>query len=319
MKRIIKLQKNEIKNIISESVKRVLNEMGTPKQNAFLKNLMGSRYDPKYDNYSVSDTGKLIQQEIDRRNSNRNQVGNLASQRQLDFIQNNKYYPIPSITQIANKLTKDDAAKMVTALNPYSNGGYTYYGHVRQRKEDWLPEMKDVVVPILEKYGLQQEAQRISTEVDTFMNKFKAKQDKQQQKLKKEKMDKFMNGQHTLFFISTKDQDNLSQHTTERLSRDIYMDGKLEHEMCWDIAELATDMTKMSINEIQSEVQRTGYNSYQTIVLGYDNPCYTVLWVAFDIMGRQTIAGRIVEETDYSKAYNFAKNNLYKQDNGGHI
>lgn len=319
MKRTIRLNESELKRMISESVKKVLTEMGTPKQNAFLKSLMGSRYDPKYDNYSVGDTGKLIQQEIDRRNTNRSQIGNLASQRQLDFIQSNKYFPIPSITQIQNRLTKDDAAAMVTALNPYSNGGYTYYGHVRQKKEEWLPEMRDVVVPILEKYGLQQEAQRIKTEVDTFMAKFNAKQDRQQQKLKKEKMNKFINGQHTLFFISSKDQNTQSQHTLAQISNNIFMDGKLEQEMAWDIADLASDLTKMSVNDVQSEVQRTGYSSYQTIVLGYDNPCYTVLWVAFDMMGRPTIAGRIVDEIDFNKAYTFAKNNVYKQDNGGHI
>lgn len=319
MKRTIGINESDLKRMISESVKSVLTEMGTPKQNAFLKSLMGSRYDPKYDNYSVGDTGKLIQQEIDRRNTNRSQIGNLASQRQLDFIQNNKYFSIPSITQIQNRLTKDDAAAMVTALNPYSNGGYTYYGHVRQKKEEWLPEMRDVVVPILEKYGLQQEVQRINSEVDTFMSKFNAKQNRQQEKLKKERMNNFMKGLHTLFFINTQDQINLNQHNTTRISPNIYIDGILERKIHWDIAELATDLTRVSVSEIVNEVQRNGYTYYQTIVLGYDNPCFTVLWVAFDKMGRQTIAGRIVDENDFTKANTFAKNNVYKQDNGGHI
>jgi len=314
MKQIFRLTEQDIKHML----KNVLNEMGTVRQNAFLKSLMGNRYDPKYDNYSVGDTGKLIQQELDRQKQ-RNQIPNLATSRQLDFIENNKYFPIPTIRQIDDKLTKDDAAILVTALNPYSNGTYTYYGHTRQRKEEWLPEMKDNVVPILDKYGLTQESDRIKTYVDNFMSKHQAKIDRAQQKQMQQKMQDFQNSPNTLFFISTKDNDNIQQHTTQRIGSNVWMDGKLQDKMNWDIAELATDLTKQSISEIEKKVDSMAYTCLPAIILGYDRPCYAVLWMGVDMMGTTTICGRIVDMDDHSKAYNLAKQLVFKRDNGQHI
>ena len=122
-----------IDKIIAESVRNTINEMGTYRQNSFLRKLMGNRYKPEYDDYSVSDTSRMIQQELDRQKSE--QQSNTASEKQISFIENNNYYSIPTIRKIEGKLTKEDAKILVSALNPYTNGRYTYYGHAREKKE----------------------------------------------------------------------------------------------------------------------------------------------------------------------------------------
>ena len=69
MNKVVKLTETDLHNMIIEGVKKVLKEnemeeMGTPKQNAFLKKLMGDRHKPEYDNLSVADTSKMIDQEL---------------------------------------------------------------------------------------------------------------------------------------------------------------------------------------------------------------------------------------------------------------
>ena len=110
MARIEDNKKVKLKRIISESVRKTLNEMGTYKQNAFLQRPMGNRYKPEYDKLSVGDTSALIQKELDAQKQQQNQTA-FATEKQINFIQNNKYFPIPSITQVADKLTKNDAMK----------------------------------------------------------------------------------------------------------------------------------------------------------------------------------------------------------------
>ena len=317
MKKTIRLTENKLKNMIVKSVNNALNEMGTPKQNAFLRKLMGNRYKSEYDDLPVSKSSEMIDTELQRQKNERN--SDKASPKQIDFIENNKYYSIPSIRTIADRLTKQDANALVSALNPYTNGMYTYYGHARQRKKEWLPQMKNIVVPILEKYGLSREAQDVISYVDKFIETFNAKNERKAAKEKENRFNQTLNGENTLFFISTKDEENMSQHQTERLSTEIYMDGILEQKMGWDIAELATDMTKYSIDKIKEYVINWGRISFPTIVLGYNNTCYTYLWVGYDFSGKRTICGVIVDEDDRHKANDFAKENFGKQANGGRL
>ena len=135
MKKKIRLTESKLKNMIVKSVNNALNEMGTPKQNAFLRKLMGNRYKSEYDDLPVSKSSEMIDTELQRQKNEHN--SDKASPKQIDFIENNKYYSIPSIRTIADRLTKQDANALVSALNPYTNGIYTYYGHARQRKEEW--------------------------------------------------------------------------------------------------------------------------------------------------------------------------------------
>ena len=310
MKKTIRLTESELKNMIAESVSKTLNEMGTPKQNAFLQRLMGNRYKPEYDNLPVNKASELIDAELQRQNDERN--SGKASPKQIDFIENNKYYSIPSIRTIADSLTKQDANALVSALNPYTNGKYTYYGHARQKKEQWLPQMKEAVVPILEKYGLSQEAQDVVSYVDNFMEKFNAKAEKKAAKEKEERLNRIMNADNTLFFVSTQDEENVKQHECERLSHELFMDGILESKMHWDIPYLVTDMTKYSMDTIKDYVEQYGVVTFPSIVIGYDGICSCVLWKGFDFAYRPSICGRLVDESESRKAYQFGKENLGK-------
>lgn len=56
---MIRLSENKINQIVNRSIKQVLSEMGTPKQNAFLQKLVG---DNRYDDLSVPDASKKIDQ-----------------------------------------------------------------------------------------------------------------------------------------------------------------------------------------------------------------------------------------------------------------
>ena len=300
--------------MIAKSVRKTLNEMGTPRQNAFLQRLMGNRYKPEYDNLPVNKSSELIDAELQRQKNERN--SDKASSKQIDFIENNKYYSIPSIRTVADKLTKQDANALVSALNPYTNGMYTYYGHARQKKEQWLPQMKETVVPILEKYGLSQEAQDVVSYVDNFMEKFNAKAEKKAAKEKEERLNRIMNAENTLFFVSTQDDENVKQHECKRLSYELYMDGILENKMHWDIPYLVSDMTNYSIEKINDYVEQYGIVTFPSIVIGYDGICTCVLWKGFDFGYRPTICGRLVDESESTKAYQFGKENLNKQANG---
>ena len=111
---------------------------------------MGDRYKPEYDTLSVTDASDMINRELD---AQRGSQPNGATEKQIDFIASNKYYPIPDIMTVKDKLSKDDASEMIGAINPYQ-GRATYYGNVRTKKEEWLPNMLEVVEPILQKYGL---------------------------------------------------------------------------------------------------------------------------------------------------------------------
>ena len=65
------MTENDLHTIIKESVMEIIkengmDEMGTQKQNAFLKKLMGDRYKPEYDNLSVADSSKMIDAELNK-------------------------------------------------------------------------------------------------------------------------------------------------------------------------------------------------------------------------------------------------------------
>ena len=146
------------------------------------------------------------------------------------------------------------------------------------------------------------------------------KREKEQKQREEAEMEKIKNDPNTLFFISTKDEENLEQHQIENFSRNVWMDGKLEEKMSWDIAYLARDLTKLQKSEIDTHLsQMNGMVSYPTIVLGYDKPCRTLVWIGFDIMGRRTLCGRIVDATDFGKAYDLGKKSVFKQDTGDSI
>lgn len=302
MKKRIRLTESDLHRVIKESVKRVLNEMGTPKQNSFLRSLMGSRYDPSYDRLPVSDTSALISKELAFAKQRANSPVKLATAKQIDFIKGNRYYAIPTIESISDKLTIEDAKSLVEALNPYTNGTFTYYGHSRERKEVWLPRMKSVVVPILQKYGLDNEANDVSVYVDTFMDKYYAKIERDKKKAEEKAFNDAMNSDRTLFFISSQDEENLSSHQVYNVHfHNFYMDGKLENAMGWDIADLCSDLSKITMDDLKKQVFGGSYSSYNAIVLGYDKLCKAVFWPGPDLRGNLTIHGRIVDYEDYSK------------------
>lgn len=303
MKKI--LSENELRRLVESAVRNVLNEMGTPRQNDFLRSLMGDRYQDEYDNLPPQQSSQMIQAELDRQKAERG--SHLATQRQLSFIANNKYYPIPTITKIEGQLTKADAGEMITALNPYSNSRYNYYGPVRRRKEQWIPNMKEVVVPLLQKYGLNDEAQTLAQYADEFMTKNNLKQERAKERENKRKWEDLQNNPNTLIFISTQDEANMREHANARVSTDFYMDGVLEEKMGWDMLNLATDMTQKQLEDIRKAVQERGILVYPCIVLGYDKPCDAVFWMGYDFARRYDLCGRVVDHSQWHDAYEFAK------------
>ena len=326
MKRKIRLTESELRNVIAKSVRNMLNEMGTPKQNAFLRKLMGDRYKPEYDNLSVPDSSAMIDKELQAQKAQ--QSTSNATPKQINFIQSNNYFPIPEIVNVADKLTQEDAKTLVSVLNPYTNGFYTYYGHARQRKEYWLPQVKEIVVPILEKYGLNDAAQRVSDFVDNFMNKHNAKLEKEKQKkLKAEeerlraRMEQLKNDPNTLILASTKDEEN---RISENLPREFYMDGILEEKMGWDICGIMpqSNIKKEYFDDkLMNEIAKS-YGQYMTIptyVAGYERPCTTVVWIGVGFMHNLELTGRIVDDNDCFDAIKFAKANSFKPHSGDRI
>lgn len=306
MKKTVTLSESELRTLIESTVRGFINEMGTPRQNNFLRSLMGDRYKPEYDNIPPQQMSQMIQSELDRQKNERGQQ--LATERQIGFIANNKYYAIPTITSVQDQLTKEDATDMISALNPYSDQRATYYGPIRRRKEEWIPNMKEVVVPLLQKYGLNDEAQALTQYADDFIQRNDAKQERARLRQKQQKWEQLQNDPRTLYFISTHDEENTGAHQTVRISNDLYMDGILEEKMGWDMANLATDLTQKTLDEIQEEVAtRRDVMTYPTIVLGYDEPCYTLLWMGYDFAHRYGLCGRIIDQTERREAYDFAR------------
>lgn len=309
MKQIIRLTESDLHKVVKSSVKRILKEIneGTPKQIPFLQRLMGDRWKDEYANLSVSDTSKMIDQEL--ANQKKNQQSNVATEKQIAFIESNKYFPIPSIRQIEGKLTMEDAKTLLDALNPYTYGAFTYYGHSREKKERWLPRLKEVVVPILERYGLTQEAQRVTQYVDDFMGKHNAKLEREKQKKLAQEMEELKSNPSTLRFISTQDE-RYPEMNTDRISREIYMEGALEKAMGWDIAAVITDGLNITKEDIMQRCMQLRGASYPALVEGYDKPCRAIFWVGY-LWGRLDIAGRIV---DKDEAYKYVK---YAQEHNG--
>lgn len=102
MKHTIHLKESDLKRIISESVRRTLNEMGTIKQNALLRKLTGT---DKYDNLSVSDSSKMIDDLLKK------QPKRLASEKQINFLLKRGVNWVKDV-----ELTSEDASFMISGL-----------------------------------------------------------------------------------------------------------------------------------------------------------------------------------------------------------
>ena len=102
MKRTITIKENKLKRIISESVKRTLNEMGTIKQNALLRKLTGT---DKYDNLSVPDASQMIDDLLKK------QPKRLASEKQINFLLKRGVDWVKDV-----ELTSEDASFMISGL-----------------------------------------------------------------------------------------------------------------------------------------------------------------------------------------------------------
>jgi hypothetical protein len=102
MKHTIHLKESDLKRIISESVRRTLNEMGTIKQNVLLRKLTGT---DKYDNLSVSDASKMIDDLLKK------QPKRLASEKQIKFLLKRGVNWVKDV-----ELTSEDASFMIGGL-----------------------------------------------------------------------------------------------------------------------------------------------------------------------------------------------------------
>lgn len=118
MKQTIYLTEADLRNI----VRGVINEMGTPKQNAFLRKLMGNRYKDEYDNLSPKDSSKMIDAEL--ANSN-------TPQREYEVVDTiggkPDIYPCVGFYNAKKKLGE--------IVEDYYNNGWSAVGDVWLRKD----------------------------------------------------------------------------------------------------------------------------------------------------------------------------------------
>lgn len=117
MKRI-RLTEGELHRIIKESAHMILSEMGTPKQNSFLRKLMGDRYKDEYDNLSVKDSSDMINQELSK-------AGQVKKEYEVveDFGREQTSHPCNSFYEAKKKLSE--------IINDYFNSGWSCVGDVR--------------------------------------------------------------------------------------------------------------------------------------------------------------------------------------------
>lgn len=104
MRQRIVLRESDLHRMIKESVRDVLNEMGTPKQNALLQKLTGSN---EYDNLSTADASKKISELLQQEKSS-----NKASEKQLAYLKRFQFTNEYDLSQ----LSKADASKIIGLL-----------------------------------------------------------------------------------------------------------------------------------------------------------------------------------------------------------
>lgn len=104
MKQTIRLTESKLRSIIKECVKKSLNEMGTPKQNALLQKLTGSN---KYDNLSTRDASTMISDLLSK------QPKRMATDKQKALI---KKYNKNFTDDYLNQLDFDEASSMVSNI-----------------------------------------------------------------------------------------------------------------------------------------------------------------------------------------------------------
>lgn len=132
MRRTITIKENELRRIISESVRRTLNEMGTIKQNALLRKLTGT---DKYDSLSVSDASRMIDDLLKK------QPKRLASEKQINFLLKRGVDWVKDV-----ELTSEDASFMISGLMR----GNTSKVNVIKRKYDLKNTLNNTInCPIL--------------------------------------------------------------------------------------------------------------------------------------------------------------------------
>ena len=128
MKQRIRLTEGDLHRIVKESVRNILNEMGTPKQNDFLKKLMGDRWNDKFADLPVPETSKMIDQEL---------ANSGKPQKEYEVVElmgsKPNIYPCKSFYEAKKKLSE--------IIDDYFNSGWSCVGDVRLVRDSdicWL-------------------------------------------------------------------------------------------------------------------------------------------------------------------------------------
>ena len=121
-KKIIRLTENQFKqHIKSLIVETIMDEMGTPKQNALLRKLTGSS---QYDNLSIKDASAKIDQLLKQQSSRP------ASEKQIAYLK--KMYPKFADIITPENVTSSDASYIIGRIinNKDYNYGLTHFMHI---------------------------------------------------------------------------------------------------------------------------------------------------------------------------------------------
>ena len=312
MKKTIRLNESEfrgfVRNLVGETI-RSLNEAvdeGTPKQNAFLRKLMGDRYKDEYDDMDVRSTSAMIDQELERqRNGSGNNGGGerMATPKQIEFLTNNKYYPVQWVNKIADKLTFSDASEMCDQVSPYQ-GNANYYGQIRTRKEIWIPNRTEVLVKMANKYGLPEDAAMEQSVCDQFMGKYNAKIDRERTRRENETRRMFEEEKrNSIVFVSTQ-----SEEANSPIPYDyqFYMEGKLEDAMSWDMVGLKPgceekfqEFADTARARLEGRGWGAGTYAQRCFVEGYDNRCMLLVWMGIHPTGRRVMGGILCDASEW--------------------
>lgn len=148
-KKIIRLTESDLHRIVKQSVNRVIRTInensfgeGTPKQNAFLKKLMGDRWDDKYSELSVPETSKMIDKEL----ANSNNAGTKYEVVEFDQVHecNSFYEAKKKFSEVMDELAEvgyfnDPYLRMAKVSDicwkVYARNGYRCLGSVFIRKK----------------------------------------------------------------------------------------------------------------------------------------------------------------------------------------
>ena len=284
-KSTIKLNKSQLNRMVFETVKRVLAE-GTPKQNAFLRKLMGDRYNPEYDNLSPRETSALIDKELQSKN------GRAATEKQINFLINNKYHKLPWVEQIKYRLTFEDASSMCDVVSPYQ-GRRNYHYNIRTRKEEWIPMCVEVTANIARKYGLEEAALAEEAWLHEFEAENAKKMEREEKKRRKMQAERNANDMLNaeLVFASSQagmyddydDEEHGPQKKYDTVSLydvdcTIYMHGELESAMGWDIPEIIRGYEDKLASLVYNVKQNRSCEVCTCRVEEYNKPCRLRLW-----------------------------------------